>query len=88
MKVKFNRKFLSDIKSIKDKKLKEQIKNVIIQLEEAQNLSLVKNIIKIQGYSSFYRIRIGDYRIGIEFDNEKIEILRFLTKNDIYKVFP
>jgi mRNA interferase RelE/StbE len=88
MKVKFNRKFLSDIKTPKDKKLKEQIKNVIIQLEEAQNLSLVKNIIKIQGYSSFYRIRIGDYRIGIEFDNEKIEILRFLKKNDIYKVFP
>jgi mRNA interferase RelE/StbE len=88
MKVKFNRKFLSDIKSIKDKKLKEQIKNVIIQLEEAQNLSLVKNIIKIQGYYSFYRIRIGDYRIGIEFENEEIEILRFLKRNDIYKVFP
>jgi mRNA interferase RelE/StbE len=88
MKVKFNRKFLSDIKSIKDKKIKEQIKNIIIQLEEAQNLSLVKNVMKIQGYSSFYRIRIGDYRIGIEFENEEIEILRFLKRNDIYKVFP
>jgi mRNA interferase RelE/StbE len=88
MKVEFNRKFLSDIESIKDKKLKGQIKNVIIQLEEAQNLSLVKNIIKIQGYSSFYRIRIGDFRMGIEFENEEIEILRFLKRNDIYKVFP
>jgi mRNA interferase RelE/StbE len=88
MKVKFNRKFLSDIKSIKDKKIKEQIKNVIIQLEEAQNLSLVKNVIKIHGYSSFYRIRIGDYRMGIEFEDEEIEILRFLKRNDIYKVFP
>ena len=36
----------------------------------------------------YYRIRSGEYRIGIENINPKIIVLVIIKRNDIYKVFP
>jgi mRNA interferase RelE/StbE len=43
---------------------------------------------KIKGFKNFYRIRIGDYRLGIEIDKEKVIIKRFLHRKKIYRLFP
>lgn len=40
------------------------------------------------GYESFYRIRIGDYRIGIEIINEVITFITIFHRKDIYNKFP
>ncbi len=37
---------------------------------------------------NYYRIRIGEYRIGVENINPKIIVLVIVKRNDIYKVFP
>jgi mRNA interferase RelE/StbE len=37
---------------------------------------------------NYYRIRSGEYRIGIENINPKIIVLLIVKRNDIYKVFP
>jgi mRNA interferase RelE/StbE len=42
----------------------------------------------MQGYDSFYRIRLADYRIGIEIINDEIIFARFLHRKDVYKYFP
>jgi mRNA interferase RelE/StbE len=42
----------------------------------------------MQGYDSFYRIRSGEYQIGIEIVNEEIIFTRFLHRKDVYKYFP
>jgi mRNA-degrading endonuclease RelE of RelBE toxin-antitoxin system len=31
---------------------------------------------------------IGDYRIGFYYENNQIELVRVVKRNDIYKVFP
>jgi hypothetical protein len=36
----------------------------------------------MQGYESFYRIRLGDYRIGIEVFEDEIIFVRFFHKPD------
>ena len=36
---------------------------------------------------NYYRIRCGEYRIGIENINPKIIVLVIVKRNDIYKVF-
>ncbi len=41
-----------------------------------------------QGYDEYYRIRIGDYRLGIKVKKDSIEMLRCLHRKDIYKKFP
>lgn len=55
-------------------------------LDKLKDASVKK---KLTGYKTFYRIRIGDYRIGIEL--EKTDTLRFIViahRKDIYTIFP
>lgn len=88
MKVVFLRSFINDIKKITDKKLKAKIKEFIIELENAENIEELTNVIKMKGFSTAYRYRIGDYRLGFYKDYDQIELSRFVKRNDIYKVFP
>ena len=88
MKVIFLRSFLTDIKKINDKKLKIKIKEFIEEIEKSENIDEIPNLKKLKGYSTAYRFRIGDYRIGMYKDDNTIELARFVKRNDIYKVFP
>jgi mRNA interferase RelE/StbE len=88
MKVVFLNSFKKDLIKITNVKLKGQIKIVIKAVEEAESLKALPNIKKIQGYPTAYRIRIGDYRLGLYFENGAVEMARLVKRNDIYKVFP
>lgn len=88
MKIKFESKFEKDLRNIKDKKLLSKIKEVILECKAVQTLNEVKNIKKMQGYQTFYRLKIGDYRIGIEIINDELIFVRFLHRKDIYRFFP
>lgn len=88
MEVVFLRSFLNDIKKLNDKKLKEKIKEFILNLEKSETIDEVHNVKKLKGYSTAYRWRTGDYRLGFYKNENSIEIARFVKRNDIYKVFP
>jgi mRNA interferase RelE/StbE len=53
-----------DVSKINDKKIKAKLAIVIEQLQEVEKLSEIVNLKKLQGAPNFYRIRIGDYRLG------------------------
>ena len=88
MDVVFLRSFLSDIKKLNDKKLKTKIKEFIVDLENSENLEDMTNVKKLKGYSSAYRWRAGNYRLGFYKDDNIIELARIVKRDDIYKVFP
>jgi mRNA interferase RelE/StbE len=88
MKIKFESKFEKDLRNIKDKKLLSKIKEMILECKAVQTLNEVKNIKKMQGYQTFYRLKIGDYRVGIEIINDELIFVRFLHRKDIYRFFP
>jgi mRNA interferase RelE/StbE len=88
VKVKFESKFAKDLRNIRDNKLLAKIKEIIIECKTAQSLNELKNVKKLQGYDTFYRIRIGDYRVGIEVLNDELIFTRFLHRKDVYKYFP
>ncbi|MGA1264796.1 MAG: type II toxin-antitoxin system RelE family toxin, partial [Prochlorothrix sp.] len=52
------------------------------------------NLLKLKGYDTYYRIRVGDYRIGLEVlhqsDSGNLEIVfvRVLHRKEIYRYFP
>ncbi|MFZ9848589.1 MAG: type II toxin-antitoxin system RelE family toxin [Flavobacteriales bacterium] len=77
-----------DVSKINDKKIKAKLAIVIEQLQEAEKLSEIVNLKKLQGASNFYRIRIGDYRLGLIYENDELYLVRFLHRKDIYKFFP
>ncbi len=86
--VKIDKSFEKDTDKIKDKDILNTIADCIEALGKADNIKSIKNIKKLKGSNHFYRIRIGDYRIGLEIKNETMELIRFLDRKDIYKYFP
>ena len=88
MEVVFLKSFLTDIKRVKDQKLKQRIRELIIAFENATSLEDIPNISKMKGYSIAFRVRVGDYRLGFYCEREVVELARFVKRNDIYKVFP
>jgi mRNA interferase RelE/StbE len=89
MDVVFDKSFSRGLDKISDKNLKQKIGNIISEIEIAEHIGQIHNLKKIAGFKSYYRIRIGDYRLGLEL--EKNSILRFILiahRKDIYKLFP
>lgn len=88
MKVEFLDKFNKDLDRIYIPSVKKSIERAIIQAESAKNIQELRNIKKMTGYKIAYRIRIGDYRIGIYYENGIIQFARIAHRKDIYKLFP
>jgi len=88
LKVEFKRSFVRDLERVKDKALKEQVRQVIEQAEEAQTLQEIGDIKKLRGSDQYYRIRIGDYRLGLVVEEQKVIFVRLLHRKDVYRYFP
>lgn len=89
MEVEFKSSFYRDVKRIKSHSLKQRVKKAILEVEQASTLQDVANLSKIKDHkSSYYRIRIGDYRIGLRLEDKIVIFVRFLHRKDIYKYFP
>ncbi|MGH8613062.1 MAG: type II toxin-antitoxin system RelE family toxin [Gammaproteobacteria bacterium] len=88
MKTTFRQSFARDLKKIKDRAMLERIKQAIGQVETAQALNDVKDLTKLSGGNNYYRIRVGDYRLGIVVEAETVEFVRCLNRREIYRYFP
>jgi mRNA interferase RelE/StbE len=86
--VQIDKSFVKDTNKIHDKQLNQRIKDTIINVQEANTINSIKNIRKMEGHETFYRIRIGNYRMGIEIIDKKVIILCLKDRKDIYKYFP
>jgi mRNA interferase RelE/StbE len=88
VKVSFEAKFAKDLRNIKDGKLLIKLKELIVECKDAKSLAEIKNVKKLQGYDAFYRVRLGDYRVGLEILGNELVFARCLHRKDIYKYFP
>jgi mRNA interferase RelE/StbE len=84
----FKASFVRDLKKVKDKKLKTRVREVIEAVEQARSLQEIENIKKLKGNDRYYRIRIGDYRIGLSVEKDTVTFVRFLHRKDVYRYFP
>ena len=84
----FRSSFVKDLRKIKDKTLLARVRNLIEQVEEADTLSELSQVQKLKGSANYYRIRLGDYRIGLSVRGDTVTFVRFLHRSDIYKYFP
>lgn len=88
MKVLFEKKFYKDIDALNNKVLKQKIEQIIMDIENADELSQISNIKKMKGHKSAYRIRVGEYRLGFFFENQTVIFTRFMHRKEIYRYFP
>ena len=88
MKVQFRNSFLKDIKGLSNKGLKDRVKDAIGQVETAQALREIGNLKKLKGSRNYYRVRIGDYRIGLICEEDVVIFVRCLHRREIYRYLP
>lgn len=88
MDVLYEASFQRDLRKIKNKKLLKKVREAIEGIKQADDLSQVQRLKKLTGYDFLYRIRVGDYRIGIDMVENTVIFVRFLHRRDIYRYFP
>ena len=88
MKTAFKKSFLKKLKTIKDQNLKNRITKAIIQVEKSNHVSEIQGLKKLKGFENYYRVRIGNYRIGVHIKNNLVYFVTFSHRKNIYKEFP
>nr|VFJ58479.1 MAG: mRNA interferase RelE/StbE [Candidatus Kentron sp. DK] len=73
---------------VKHRSVLRQVRRIIEQVEAANEYQDVTGWKKITGHSEYYRIRCGDYRIGIVLNGVEMEFVRCLHRREVYRYFP
>jgi len=88
MNVAFKNSFVKDLRKVQDRALGMRVKAVIESIEQASTLQEIANLKQLKSAMSYYRIRVGDYRIGLRVDGETVTLIRFLHRKEVYRYFP
>jgi mRNA interferase RelE/StbE len=88
LKTAFRASFHRDVKRIRDERILAGVRQAILDVEAAAQWSDVAEIRKIRGSANAFRIRVGDYRIGLFIENDMTEFVRVLPRRDVYRRFP
>ena len=88
MEIEFLDKFSRDLDRVNDVSAKKAVGKIITMIQNANSLHELPNIKKLSGFKSAFRIRIGNYRIGIFIAGNVVQFARIVHRKDIYKVFP
>ena len=88
MRVEYLSKFFKDLDKIKSKKTKTSILYIISQVKSANSIKDIQNLKKLTGHKYAYRIRSGQYRIGIFIENNVVQFARVVHRKEIYRLFP
>jgi mRNA interferase RelE/StbE len=87
--VAFRKSFQRDLKSLKkNREMLGRIREKIKEVEGADGLKDLPSVKKLSGGEDFYRIRVGDYRIGIALEEGTVVFVRCLHRREIYRYFP
>ena len=88
MKTAFRESFDADLSAIHDAALLRRIAKLIRQVEAARTFQQIPNLKRLEATGKYYRIRIGDYRLGFVFDHHAVTFVRCLNRKEIYRYFP
>ena len=88
LEIKVNKKFLKELATLPDKTRQKVKKLVFDEIPSIGKPNEIPNIRKLTGYKNFYRIRQGQYRIGLKYDEGTLIFERVLHRKDIYRYFP
>jgi len=86
----YKKTFLKELKKL-PQDVRDKVENLSFDiLPEIENLKDIRSLEKLVSYERFYKIRFGDYRVGIEIDTENkiIVLCRVLHRKEIYRYYP
>lgn len=89
MKTEYLPSFIKDLKKLEKTPAYSQIKAIAFEaIPQCQSITEINNLKKLKGATNAYRIRSGDYRIGVFIQNDVITFSRVLHRKEVYRYFP
>ena len=88
MEVVFDKSFYKSLSKLNSEKTKRDLTELIFRVENAKTLSAIPNLKKIKGFKNYYRIRIGDFRIGMALEKNALRFIVVASRKEIYRIFP
>lgn len=88
MNVKIDGTFEKDLRKIKSKPLDKKVALLIRELIAEESPTEIRNIKLLKGSDVHYRIRLGDYRVGLILTGKTFILVRILHRKEIYRFFP
>jgi mRNA interferase RelE/StbE len=88
MEVSYSKKFLKQLAGVPGE-IRVKIENFAFnELVSVSSVSSLGKVEKMQGYDGFYKVRFGNYRVGLVIENERITVKTVMHRREIYKFFP
>ena len=85
----YKKTFLNDLTKIPLHYRKNIERLVFEEVPNLDNIFNALDIKKMRGYRDYYRIRVGNYRVGCKIGVDKrIIFYRVKKRGEIYKIFP
>jgi mRNA interferase RelE/StbE len=88
MQVRFLQPFSRQIDTLRDPVLRNRLGGVVAGVKNAATIRDIPNVKKLKGHKSAYRIRLGDFRIGLYVEGDTAIFADFDHRKDIYGRFP
>jgi len=88
-KVEYTKRFIKELSELPNI-VQVQAERIVFEELSGSNPFSLGYLERMRGYPDKYKIRLGDYRIGIRIDkkNNLIICQRIAHRKDIYRIFP
>ena len=80
--------FRKSLRKLNIKEVNKKVFETIENIENAQSLADIRSLKKLKGFQTAYRVRIGDYRIGLHILGDTVHFTRVANRKYIYDEFP
>lgn len=88
MEIIIDRQFTKDLREIHPQ-YQRRVADLITEIRNAHDIRDIRHIEPCEGAKNAYRIRTGDYRIGVRIGNNNIVTFeRIKKRGDFYNFFP
>lgn len=82
------RSFARDVRGIRDKTLLKRLNDILLEIRTAAKLSDLSGVVPMSGHPGYYRLRVGEHRVGFFMSEDVVMLARFLHRREIYRYFP
>lgn len=89
MKTNYLPSFIKDLKALKSSPVYLRIKTLVFEtIVNYNSIQEIRNLKKLKAEDNAYRIRVGNYRIGILVEEDCIIFARVAHRREFYRYFP
>lgn len=88
MKILISKRFIKDL-SVLPNSVKRKVEKIVFEdIAYIEHVYKIEHVSKLKGYKEFYKIRIGEYRVGLRYSKGTLYFERVLHRKEIYRFYP